>query len=45
MDLDGIKRLGDVGVDRIVIPPLGFDEETLKTQLGTFNENVISKLP
>ena len=44
MDVDGIKRFADLGVSRIVIPPLGFDEETLKTQLGQFNENVISKL-
>ena len=44
MDVDGIKRYADLGVDRIVIPPLGFDEETLKTQLGQFNDNVISKL-
>jgi probable F420-dependent oxidoreductase len=44
MDVDGIKKFADLGVSRIVIPPLGFDEETLKTQLGLFSENVISKL-
>ena len=44
MDVDGIKRYADLGVQRIVIPPLGFDLETLETQLGLFNENVISKL-
>jgi probable F420-dependent oxidoreductase len=44
MDLDGIKRLGDAGVHRIVIPPLGFDAETLKQQLGLFAENVIAKV-
>jgi hypothetical protein len=26
-----------------VIPPLGFDLETLRTQLGRFSENVIAK--
>jgi probable F420-dependent oxidoreductase len=44
MDVDGIKRYADLGVDRIVVPPLGFDEQTLETQLGQFNDNVISKL-
>jgi probable F420-dependent oxidoreductase len=44
MDVDGIKRYADLGVDRIVVPPLGFDEDTLKTQLGQFNDNVISKV-
>ena len=44
MDVDGIKKFADLGVSRIVIPPLGFDEETLKAQLGQFNDNVISKL-
>jgi alkanesulfonate monooxygenase SsuD/methylene tetrahydromethanopterin reductase-like flavin-dependent oxidoreductase (luciferase family) len=44
MDLDGVKRFGDLGVDRIVLPPLGFDAETLKQQLGLFAENVIGKV-
>ena len=44
MDLDGVKRFGDLGVDRIVLPPLGFDAETLKQQLGLFAENVIDKV-
>ena len=44
MDPDGIKRFADLGVERIVIPPLGFDLETLKQQLGQFGDNVISKL-
>jgi hypothetical protein len=45
MDVDGIKRYGELGVERIVIPPLGFDLETLKQQLGQFGDNVIAKLP
>ncbi|MDQ1520250.1 MAG: hypothetical protein QOI55_1323, partial [Actinomycetota bacterium] len=43
VDLDGVKRFADLGVSRVVIPPLGFDLETLKTQLGAFSENVISR--
>jgi probable F420-dependent oxidoreductase len=42
-DLDGVQRLAGLGVSRVVIPPLGFDLDTLKTQLGTFSENVISR--
>ncbi|MEY2478163.1 MAG: hypothetical protein QOG87_3478 [Actinomycetota bacterium] len=44
MDVDGIKRFADLGVSRIVIPPLGFDVETLKAQLGNFADNVIAKV-
>lgn len=44
MDVDGAKRFADIGVSRLVIPPLGFDLETLKTSLGSFGENVIAKV-
>lgn len=44
MDPDGIKAFADLGVTRIVIPPLGFDLETLKQQLGNFGDNVIAKM-
>ena len=44
MDPDGIKAFADLGVTRIVIPPLGFDLETLKEQLGNFGDNVIAKM-
>jgi probable F420-dependent oxidoreductase len=44
MDTEGIKKFADLGVSRIVIPPLGFDLETLKQQLGNFAENVIAKV-
>jgi len=43
LDLDGIKRLEEIGLSRVIVPPLGFDLETLKTQLGAFSENVISR--
>ena len=44
LDLDGIKRFADLGVERMVIPPLGFDLETLKEQLGQFGDNVIATM-
>lgn len=42
-DIDGVKRFADLGVDRVVIPPLGFDLDTLPRALGDFSENVITK--
>jgi probable F420-dependent oxidoreductase len=42
-DLDGVKQAADLGVARFVIPPLGWDIETLRTNLGAFSENVIAK--
>ncbi|MBA2325690.1 MAG: LLM class F420-dependent oxidoreductase, partial [Actinobacteria bacterium] len=42
-DLDGVKRFADLGVGRIVIPPLGFDLETLKGTIGNFADSVIAK--
>ncbi len=44
MDLDGVRRFADHGVDRIVLPPLGFDLDTLREQLGRFSENVMEKV-
>ena len=44
MDLDGVKRFGELGVERIVVPPFGWDAESLKTFFGQFHDNVISKL-
>ena len=43
MDLDGVRRFGDLGVDRVVLPPLGWDLDTLREQLARFSENVIQK--
>jgi probable F420-dependent oxidoreductase len=42
-DLDGVKRFADMGVGHIVIPPLGFDLETLKGTIGNFADSVIAK--
>jgi probable F420-dependent oxidoreductase len=44
MDLDGVKRLADLGVTRVVIPNLGGDPESWKSFLGGFSESVIAKL-
>jgi hypothetical protein len=44
MDVETAKKYADLGVSRLVIPPLGFDIETLKRQLGQFGENVIAPL-
>jgi probable F420-dependent oxidoreductase len=45
LDLDAVKKAADMGVDRYSVPPLGFDLETLRTNLGKFSENVIAKAP
>jgi probable F420-dependent oxidoreductase len=44
MDPEGIKPYADLGVSRMVVPPLGYDLDTLREQLPRFGENVISKL-
>lgn len=44
LDHDGAARLADEGVDRLVIPPLSFNLEKLKSRLGAFSESVIAKL-
>ncbi len=43
LDLDTVQRYAELGVSRFIIPPLGFDLDTLRTQLGKFSENVIAK--
>jgi probable F420-dependent oxidoreductase len=43
MDLDGVRRFADLGVDRVALPPLGFDLDTLRDQLGRISESVIEK--
>jgi probable F420-dependent oxidoreductase len=44
IDVEGVKPYAELGVSRMVVPPLGYDLETLKEQLGRFSENVIAKL-
>ena len=42
LDLDTVKRYADLGVSRFIVPPLGFDLDTLRTQLGRFSDTVIA---
>ena len=42
-NLDTVKAWADMGVSRFLIPPLGFDVDTLATQLPKFADEVISK--
>jgi probable F420-dependent oxidoreductase len=44
LDAGGVQRFADLGVGRVVIPPLGFDLETLKSTIGNFAESVIQKV-
>ena len=43
-DADGVRRYEDLGVSRMVVPPLGFDVETLREQVARFADEVISKV-
>lgn len=42
--VDQLSQLEELGVSRVVIPPLSFDLESLPGALGQFGENVISKM-
>ena len=44
LDAGGVQRFADLGVGRVVIPPLGFDLETLKSTIGNFADSVIQKV-
>lgn len=44
MDAEGVKPYADLGVSRMVVPPLGYDLDTLREQLPRFADNVIAKL-
>ena len=43
LGLDDVKKAADMGVARYVVPPLAFDLEGLKENLGRYSENVIAK--
>jgi probable F420-dependent oxidoreductase len=45
LDLDAVLKAADLGVDRYVVPPLGFDIESLKTNLGNYADNIMAKSP
>jgi probable F420-dependent oxidoreductase len=44
LDLDGVRRILDLGVSRLVIPPLGFDLDALRKGLTDFAEQVMAKV-
>ncbi|MGH9187970.1 MAG: TIGR03619 family F420-dependent LLM class oxidoreductase [Acidimicrobiales bacterium] len=41
--LDGVKRLVDLGVDRLVIAPMAFDRDSVADALARYGDDVISK--
>jgi probable F420-dependent oxidoreductase len=43
-DLDGVRRLQDLGVARIALAPPGFDDESIRRGLEDFASRVIAKL-
>jgi probable F420-dependent oxidoreductase len=43
-DLDGAQQFADLGVHRIVLPPLAWNLEKLRSRLGAFSESVIEKV-
>ena len=43
-DVEGVRRLADLGVTRVVIPNLGGGPERWKARLGTFSERVVSHI-
>lgn len=42
--LEGVRAMEEVGVHRLVIPPLSFDPSEIGGALGSFGERVIAKL-
>ena len=43
-DVDAIRRLADIGVHRVTLPPPGFDVGSIKSGLDQIEKNVIAKL-
>lgn len=43
-DLDEIRKLGDIGVSRLMIPPLAFDPDGLRQALDRFQNDIITKV-
>ncbi len=43
-DLDGVKRLQDLGVSRFMVPPPGFDPESITQGLEALSDRVIARL-
>ena len=43
-DVDVVRRYQDLGVQRMTVPPAGFDEDSVRKGLETFGDQVIAKL-
>lgn len=43
-DVEAAKGYADIGVDRLLVPPLGFDPESLERGLRDFGEQVIAPM-
>jgi probable F420-dependent oxidoreductase len=43
-DLDGVKRLEDLGVSRVAVPPPGFDPVSITQGLEALSDRVIARL-
>ena len=44
MDVAGVEALRELGVSRVVIPPLAMDADGIRAALETFAENVMAKV-
>ncbi len=44
LDVDAIKAAADLGVARYIVPPLGFDLDSLRANLTQFAENVMAQV-
>ena len=42
--LDEVKKLADLGVSRVIIPPLAFDVEGQRVAFAKYGEDVIAKV-
>lgn len=42
LDVEGARKYADLGVARLVVPPLAFDLDGLREQLGRFGDEVIA---
>lgn len=44
LDADGVARLAEIGVHRVVIPPLSYDTAAVADALGRFADDVMAKV-
>jgi probable F420-dependent oxidoreductase len=43
-DVDVVRRYQDLGLQRMTVPPVGFDEDSIRKGLEAFGDQVIAKL-